>query len=58
MITIVPVKGKEPINPKTMDKLPQKGIVLDKLDRYWADRLNDGDIEIVDVKTKKEQGAK
>ena len=57
MFKILPKKGKKPINPKTMTHLSDKGILVDSLDRYWSDRLKDGDVDIIDMKIKKE-GAK
>jgi hypothetical protein len=54
LIKLIPTKGRKPINPKTMNHLSENGILVTKLDRYWLDRLNDGDIKTIDMKIKKE----
>ena len=67
MFKITP-KHKDKIvkDPETMKSLTDAGVIVRKLDTYWTNRFNDGDINVKDLskekkpkqisETKKEEG--
>ncbi len=53
MIRITPKhKDKKVINPETMKRVSEKGILIQKLNTYWRNRFNDGDINVKDLSKK------
>jgi len=61
MFRITPKDGLKVINPDTMKKVSQDGIVVQSVTSFWTNRLNDGDVIIEDLskkKTSKKRGAK
>lgn len=55
MFTIIPLKGKKVIDPKTTKDLPEKGIIVKTVDRYWKNRETDGDVTITILKIKEKE---
>jgi len=39
-------KNKKVIDPVTGKKIPVEGVNIRKIDSYWKNRINDGDVEI------------
>lgn len=66
MFTIKPKrKDKKVINPDTLRRLPESGIMVQRVTTFWKNRKEDGDVTIEDSKktskktiTKKEEGDK
>ena len=54
MIRIKPKKGLKVINPETMKRILEDGIVVPKMTTHWNNRLKDGDITVENI-TKKKQ---
>lgn len=55
MFTIIPLKGKKVIDPKTTKDLPEKGIIVKTVDRYWKNRETDGDVTVTALKIKEKE---
>lgn len=53
MYKITPKKGLKVINPATMKRVAEDGIVVPKIDTYWNRRKEDGDISIIDLSKKR-----
>lgn len=47
-------KAKKVIDPKTGKKLTEQGVHIRKIDSYWQNRINDGDV----VEEKKQKKGK
>lgn len=61
MFRITPKEGLKVINPDTMKRVSQNGIVVQSVTSFWTNRLNDGDVIIEDLskkKTSKKRGSK
>lgn len=54
MIRIKPKKGLKVINPETMQRISDDGIVIPKMTTHWNNRLNDGDITVENIPKKKQ----
>ena len=53
MIRITPKKGLKVINPDTLKRVPDTGVVIPKMNTFWKRRENDGDITVTKVTAKK-----
>lgn len=53
MYKIIPKKDLKVINPDTMKRLPEDGVVISKMNTYWNRRLEDKDITVEDLSKKK-----
>ncbi len=53
MFRIVPKIGLKIINPDTMKKVSEDGVIVQKITTFWTNRLKDGDITIEDLKKTK-----
>ncbi len=60
MFRITPKEGLKVINPDTMKKVSDVGLVVQSVTSFWMNRLNDGDVTIEDLSKKKtsKKGAK
>lgn len=57
MFKIIPKKDLKVINPDTMKRLPEDGVVVPKMNTYWNRRLKDKDITVEDLSKKKSKKA-
>lgn len=48
-ITVKAAEGRRVREPRTMQVIPEAGIMVDETDPYWVRRLRDGDVERVEA---------